>query len=223
MTAAPSLRDAIEDRILTGDLPPGARLDEVSLAHDFGVSRTPVRQALFQLAATGLVQQIPRRGAFVADTGPLQLQEMFEVMAELEALCARNAARRATQTDVAELEGLHETCRSAAQTGDGDTYYYANEAFHDAIRRISGNTYLHQDVTRLQKRLQAYRRLQLRARSRIGASLQEHDAILTAIRDGQPEAAAAAMRAHVAVQGERFADLVRHHAAAGVSPSPAGA
>ena len=214
MTAAPSLRDAIEDRILTGDLPPGARLDEASLAHDFGVSRTPVRQALFQLAATGLVQQIPRRGAFVAEVGPLQLQEMFEVMAELEALCARNAARRATQADVADLVQLHEACRDAAQTGDSDTYYYANEAFHDAIRRISGNSYLHQDVTRLQKRLQAFRRVQLRARARVGASLREHDTVLQAIRDGQPEAAAAAMRAHVAIQNEQFADLIRHHAMA---------
>lgn len=207
-SSEPSLRDAIEDRILTGALRPGARLDEASLALDFGVSRTPVRQALFQLAATGLVEQIPRRGAFVVDVGPLRLSEMFEVMAELEALCARNVARRATAKDIETLEELHAACQAAAESGDGDTYYYANEGFHDAIRVIGGNAFLHQEIARLQKRLQAFRRIQLRARSRIGASLTEHTRILDAIRAGNPGAAADAMRSHIAIQNDQFADLL---------------
>lgn len=207
-TDTPNLRDAIEDRILTGALRPGARLDEVSLAQEFGVSRTPIRQALFQLAATGLVEQFPRRGAFVVDTGPARLREMFEVMAELEALCARNAARRASQADLQTLEDRHEACRIAADSGDSDTYYYANEAFHDAIRVIGGNGFLHQEIGRLQKRLQAFRRLQLRARARIGASLREHAAILAAIGAGQSSEAADAMRSHVAIQNEQFTDLI---------------
>ena len=207
-TDTPNLRDAIEDRILTGALRPGARLDEVSLAQEFGVSRTPIRQALFQLAATGLVEQFPRRGAFVVDTGPARLREMFEVMAELEALCARNAARRASQADLQTLEECHEACRIAADSGDSDTYYYANEAFHDAIRVIGGNGFLHQEIGRLQKRLQAFRRLQLRARARIGASLREHAAILAAIGTGQSAEAADAMRSHVAIQNEQFTDLI---------------
>lgn len=207
-TPAPSLRDAIEDRILTGTLPPGARLDEATLADDFGVSRTPVRQALFQLAATGLIEHIPRRGAFVVDVGPLRLREMFEVMAELEALCARNASRRATQKDIDTLSDLHTACVAAAASGDSDIYYYANEAFHDAIRGVGGNDFLHQEIGRLQKQLQAFRRLQLRARARIGASLDEHARILDAIRSGQPGDAADAMRSHVAIQNDQFADLM---------------
>jgi len=207
-TPTPSLRDAIEDRILTGTLRPGARLDEASLAAEFGVSRTPIRQALFQLAATGLIEQVPRRGAFVTDTGPIQLREMFEVMAELEALCARNTARRATQGDIQTLENLHTNCDSAATSGDSDTYYYANEAFHEAIRAIGGNGFLHNEIDRLQKRLKAFRRLQLRARARVGASLKEHASILDAIRAGQSGAAADAMRSHVAIQNDQFTDLL---------------
>ena len=211
-TPAPTLREAIEDRILTGALRPGTRLDEASLAQDFGVSRTPVRQALFQLAATGLVEHLPRRGAFVADIGPQRLREMFEVMAELEALCARNAARRATSGDIATLDAAHADCTSAAASGDADTYYYANEAFHAAIRAIGGNTFLHAEIDRLQKQLMAFRRMQLRARARVAASLEEHGAILAAIRAGEQVAAAEAMRAHVAIQNDRYSDLLASQA-----------
>tara|TARA_R100000935_G_scaffold18496_2_gene35770 strand:+ start:796 stop:1461 length:666 start_codon:yes stop_codon:yes gene_type:complete len=203
-----NLRDAIEDRILTGALRPGARLDEVTLAQDFGVSRTPIRQALFQLAATGLVEQFPRRGAFVVDPGPVRLREMFEVMAELEALCARNAARRATASDAETLQACHDHCVAAAESGDSDTYYYANEAFHEAIRVIGGNDFLHLEINRTQKRLQAYRRLQLRARARVGTSLQEHARILEAIIAGNAAEAADAMRTHVAIQNDQYTDLI---------------
>lgn len=203
-----TLRDALEDRILTGLIKPGERLDEAALADEFNVSRTPVRQALFQLSATGLVEHIPHRGAFAAEIGPQQLSEMFEVIAELEALCARNCARRATSDDVIQLSDLHHKCTVAAQSGESDAYYYANEQFHATIRAISGNLFLHAEVDRLQKRLQAYRRVQLRALDRIASSLKEHEAIVTAIQARDANVAATSMRAHVSIQGERFADLL---------------
>ena len=96
-----ALRDHLEEDILTGALRPGDRLDEMSLAERFGVSRTPIREALFHLAAAGLIDNRPKRGAIVAEIGPRQLVEMFEVMAELEGMCARLAARRATQCTAA--------------------------------------------------------------------------------------------------------------------------
>ena len=202
------LRDAIEDRILTGQFRPGDRLDEAALARDFDVSRTPVRQAIFHLAATGLVEHIPRRGAFVVEVGPGRLSEMFEVMAELEALCARHAARRARGEDIAAIGARHRDCEAAAGSGDADAYYYANERFHAAIRAVGGNAFLIEEIGRLQKRLKGFRRIQLRARDRIATSLREHAEIATAIRDGAADAAAGAMRRHVSIQGERFGDLV---------------
>lgn len=209
MAATPiALRDALEDRILTGHFRPGDRLDEVAIARDFDVSRTPVRQAIFQLAATGLIEHIPRRGAFVIEVGPERLSEMFEVMAELEALCARNAARRAGADDLELLGRHHDACTGAASAGDADAYYYANEHFHAAIRKIGGNAFLLQEIDRLQKRLKAFRRIQLRARDRIATSLEEHGRIMTNLIAGDPDASAYEMRQHISIQGDRFGDLM---------------
>lgn len=211
-----ALRDALEDQIVTGELPPGSRLEEIALAERFGVSRTPIRQALFQLAATGLVEHRPRRGAFVADIGLRRLSEMFEVIAELEALCAGLAARRATAQDVAEIRQAHATCALAAEKAceadaspsESDAYYYSNERFHQSIRDVAGNEFLLEQIGNLQKRLKAYRRIQLRARDRVRNSLEEHALIFRAIEAGLVDEAAAAMRNHVAIQGDRFADLL---------------
>jgi len=205
---AAALRDTLEEEILTGTLAPGTRLDEVGLAARFGVSRTPIREALFQLSAAGLIETGARRGAHVAEIGPRRLMEMFEVMAELEALCARLAARRADAADLAALHAAHDACAAAADRGDGDAYYYENEAFHERIRAAARNGFLLEQADMLQKRLRPYRRLQLRARDRIRASFAEHEVIVAGIAAGDGQAAATAMRAHVAVQGERFADLI---------------
>lgn len=211
-----ALRDALEDQIITGELTPGTRLEEIALAEKFGVSRTPIRQALFQLAATGLIEHRPRRGAFVAEIGLRRLSEMFEVVAELEALCAGLAARRATAQDIAEIREAHATCAKAAERAcqadaspsESDSYYYSNEQFHQRIRDVAGNEFLLEQLGGLQKRLKAYRRIQLRARDRVRNSLDEHKRIVDAITSGAGDEAAEAMRSHVAIQGDRFADLL---------------
>jgi DNA-binding GntR family transcriptional regulator len=205
---AAALRDALEEEIVTGALRPGARLEEQALADRFGVSRTPIREALLQLSAAGLIEQKPRRGAVVAAIGPRRLMEMFEVMAELEAAAARLAARRADRADLAAIRAAHDACAEAAEARDGDAYYYRNETFHRLIRAAGGNGFLAEQAEALHRRLRPYRRLQLRARDRIGASFAEHEAILAALEGADAEGAAAAIRAHVAVQGERFADLM---------------
>lgn len=202
------LRDQLENDILTGALVPGDRLDEVALAHRFGVSRTPIREALMQLASAGLVESRPRRGAVVAELGPERLVEMFEVMAELEGLAGRLAARRHTEADAVALRDAHEACREAAGRGDCDAYYYENERFHGAIYAASQQGFLADQCVSLHRRLKPYRRLQLRARNRLSVSFAEHDRIVTAILAGDGERASAELRAHVAIQGERFGDLL---------------
>ncbi|MFS2117573.1 GntR family transcriptional regulator, partial [Herbaspirillum frisingense] len=102
-TRSETLRESIEEMIAVGKLAPGQHLDETSLAEEFGVSRTPIREALIQLASMGIVEMRPRRGAIVAEIGPQQLIEMFEVMAEFEAMCGRLAARRMTPAEHVEL------------------------------------------------------------------------------------------------------------------------
>src|SRR5262249_54897916 len=126
-TRAERLREAIEDSIATGAFAPGMHLDETELAQRFGVSRTPLREALIQLSSIGIVAMRPRRGAVVAEVPPQRLLEMFEVMAELEAMCGRLAARRMSRDDHAALLEAHEACEAASRAEDADDYYHHNE------------------------------------------------------------------------------------------------
>ncbi|HKJ94686.1 MAG TPA: GntR family transcriptional regulator [Gammaproteobacteria bacterium] len=202
------LRDALEDDIINGRLAPGERLDPETLGSRFGVSRTPVREAIQQLAASGLVTVVPKRGTFVAEIGLTQLIEMFEVMAELEGMCGRLAARRISPQEAAALREALEGCRRAQEAGDSDDYYYENEGFHHRIYEASHNGFLATEANNLHMRLKPYRRLQLRVKHRTRRSLQEHEAIVEALLAGDEHNAERLLREHVLIQGERFSDLV---------------
>lgn len=201
-----ALREAIEEMIAVGRFAPGQHLDETALSKEFGVSRTPIREALIQLATVGIVLIRPRRGAIVAEIGAQQLVAMFEVMAELEALCGRLAARRMTPVEHVSLLAAHRACKGASD--DPDMYYYKNEEFHDHIYVGSHNDYLAEQARSLHRRLRPYRRLQLRVRDRVNASYLEHDEVVNAIVAGDCDKAAELLRKHVMIQGERFADLM---------------
>jgi DNA-binding GntR family transcriptional regulator len=203
-----TLRESIEENIAMGRLLPGQHLDETDLAKDFGVSRTPIREALIQLASMGIVVIRPRRGAVVAEIGPQTLVEMFEVMSELEAMCGRLAARRMTPVEHAALLAAHQACEDAHVARDPDSYFYKNEAFHEQIYAGSHNTFLAEQARSLHRRLRPYRRLQLRVRDRVTASYSEHEAVVQSIIAGDGEKTAEHLRQHIMIQGERFADLI---------------
>lgn len=208
LSLADQLRESIEDAIATGKLPPGAPLDEAELTRQFGVSRTPVREALLQLCAAGMVDIRHRRGATVTQLSAQRLIEMFEVMAELEAMCGRHAARRMSDAERAALEAAHRACEAARSAGDADGYYRLNEHFHHLVYAGSHNEFLAAQASALHRRLRPYRRLQLRVKGRLAASFNEHQAIVDAIASGDGDQAAQALRDHVVVQGERFGDLM---------------
>jgi DNA-binding GntR family transcriptional regulator len=203
-----TLRESIEEMIAVGELKPGEHLDETELAGRFGVSRTPIREALLQLSSMGLVSIRPRRGAVVAEISPQGLLEMFDVMAELEAMCGRLAARRMLPEEQEQLRASHRACQAAHDANDADEYYSRNEGFHDIIYTGSHNTFLAEQARNLHRRLRPYRRLQLRVRGRLANSYSEHEGIVEAIEAGDSERTAELLRAHVAVQGQRFADLI---------------
>jgi len=207
-TRAETRREAIEDKIATGEFPPGVHLDENELAQKFGVSRTPLREALIQLSSMGIVSVRPRRGAVVADVTPQRLLEMFEVMAELEVMCGRLAARRMSDAEQEELLKAHRACEAACLAGDPDDYYHKNEHFHHVIYAAAHSGFLAEQATALQRRLRPYRRLQLRVRNRMSASFNEHTQVVEALLQGDPNLAAERLRHHILVQGERFADLL---------------
>jgi DNA-binding GntR family transcriptional regulator len=214
MSQAFRLKTAIEDAVIAGQYGPGDRLDEVSLADQFGVSRTPIREALLQLGAEGFIEMRPRRGAIVSIPSPHRIIEMFETMAEVEAACGRLAARRLTSEDEAAIKSAHEDCVAVESQGDTEGYYGVNRTFHEAIYRASRNGFLADQAVALHKRLSAYRRIQLRARNRLGQSLFEHGRIVEAICSANSDLASTLLRDHVLIQGERFSDIVLALAAA---------
>jgi DNA-binding GntR family transcriptional regulator len=204
---ATEVAQALEQDILGGVLRPGDRLDERQLSLRFGLSRTPVREALTLLSAIGLATSGPRRGTVVAEITLSELLEMFEVMVEIEALCARLAARRMTPAGVAVLEARHAEAQGAVEEADTDGYYRANVRFHEAIYAGARNAYLERQALYLSRRLSPFRRLQLRRPQRLATSNREHGAIIEAIRRADPDGAAGLMHEHVSVQGAGLIDL----------------
>src|SRR5215207_9935018 len=184
ITRAEELRLQLADEIVRGALPPGAALDETDIARRFNVSRTPVREALRQLAASGLIDARAHRGAVVARPTLERLTGMFEAMAELEALCAGLAAERMPAADRARLEAVHEELRVLSHAG-------------------SQNGYIAEMTLATRVRVQPFRRAQFRNLGRLAKSHAEHDRVVVAIMRGDKTGAAAAMRAHIElVRGE---------------------
>ena len=200
--------EQLEALVLSGELLPGARLDERALAQRFGVSRTPVREALRQLASGGLIELRPNRGAFVAEVTAERLEEMFVAMAEMEATCARLAAMSMTPIERRGLQRLHERMGALAETGDVEGFRLANETFHALIYAGAHNSLLEEATTSLRRRVAAYRRAQFRTAGRLPHSHAEHDAVVKAVLAGEPARAHAAMLQHVDLVGASFEKLV---------------
>lgn len=205
---ADQIADTLEELVFRGKYEDGERLDEIKLAEHFQVSRTPVREALQKLVMSGMAEQIPRRGVFVRQPGPVELMEMFETMAELEAACGRFAAQRMSDESIDRLAAANERCKDAVNREDAAEYYAENEAFHREIYRGAMNSFLQNEALRLQNRLKPYRRVQLRFRGRMDQSLAEHEAIVEALRSGEADRAASLLRNHVTIQGEKFHQLI---------------
>ena len=191
------IRNALTDAITSGEIPAGTALDEQNLAQRYGASRTPVREALRQLAASGLVEVRPRRGVVVARLTPERIADMFETTAEIEAMCARLATYRMTPLERGRLMDLHADSAAAVETGDLDAYDRLNRAFHESLYAATHNSFMAEQALAIRERLAAFRRTQLRHADRIRRSRDEHGEILSAIAEGDGELAARRMRAHM--------------------------
>jgi DNA-binding GntR family transcriptional regulator len=196
-TRAERLASEIADAILAGVLAPGARLDEQGLADRYGVSRTPVREALRLLGHTGLVDIRPRRGVIVVEMTAERVDEMFVAMGEIEATCARLCALGMTPIDRRRLEALHERMGQMVKKREQAAYAEANVAFHSAIYAGTHNTLLIDIATALRRRLSPFRRAQFRAPGRLSSSHSEHASVVKAILRGDAAQAHASMLQHV--------------------------
>jgi DNA-binding GntR family transcriptional regulator len=196
-TLAERLRLQISDAILRGDLSPGIALDETELAQRFQVSRTPVREAIRLLAASGLVEARPHRSAVVAQPDKAQLVGMFEALCELEMICAGLAAERMTKAERAGLKQRHQALRATVRQSEALRYYELNSDFHSAIYAGSHNAYLDKITTETRARIAPFSRAQFTTLGRLEQSYSEHEAIVRAILASDRAAAAAAMRLHI--------------------------
>ena len=199
----------LRERIFAGELAPGTFLDEVRLAQELSISRTPLREALKVLTAEGLVRHEPRRGCFVNEVTEQDLDEIFPVIALLEGRCAFEAAQHATEADLQVLEELHQKLARHAKAKRINEYYDTNFAIHEAIIALAGNRWLAGVIGDLRKIVKLARLQQLHAPGRLEQSLAEHLAVFAALKARDAEGAEAAMRTHLQRQRGALRELAR--------------
>ena len=196
-SAARRIETALLEEIGAGLLAPGAHLDETRLAARFGTSRTPVREALSRLAASGVVASGPGRGLRVAQYDREELAQMFEAMHELEAICAGLAAKRLTFLARSEIETAQRQCRERAEANDRAGYLLANEAFHLAIYRATQNRYVAEMAGDFRRRTGPFRSRRLASHEDLLASADGHEELLATIFSADDARAVRGMRDHL--------------------------
>lgn len=172
---------ALRDLIVEGELPPGSRISERELCARFGISRTPLREALKVLAREGLVELLPNRGARVARLDPKDVADMFDVMGALEALAGRLAAQRITEPELDEIRALHYEMLAAHARRDLPGYFCRNQAIHEAILRAARNPILATTYHGLAGRIRRARYLANMTLERWDEAVREHEAMLEAL------------------------------------------
>jgi DNA-binding GntR family transcriptional regulator len=205
---ANEIRATLQEEIESGRLPPGASLDERALATRFEVSRTPVREALQQLAARDLVRIAPRQGVTVGRLSIGQVRAIMETVGELEALCARLAARRIDDDLRKALDDALHRCQEAAVQGGPGDYAVANNRFHEVIYNGGRNAYLADLIRNARRQIQRYRTKDFQTKAEISKSLQEHLKVARAIQEGDEVLAAQCMALHVPSGSSGFSEFL---------------
>ena len=173
--------DQIREKIFNHELPPGSWINEKSLTDLFGISRTPLREALKVLASEGLITMKLRRGAYVTEVDSDEISQIFKVIAILEGNACNNVAQSATDKDLEALDAIHLKLEKAAADRDIDRFFELNQEFHDKIQEISGNRWMRKVIGDLRQVLKLQRRNSLTKLGRLEQSLYEHRQILSAL------------------------------------------
>jgi DNA-binding GntR family transcriptional regulator len=210
LSAAEAIRHYVEGEVSSGALLPGDAIDEDALASRFGVSRTPVREALLQLSVRGLVTIAPRAGIYVSRLSIPELMSLLELLAELEGACAKLATRRMTKEEGETLRRVHEESKAYEEQEDAQAYSRANAQFHEILYRACRNEALMTEIAHIRRRTQVYRQTVFQNQLRIRRSREDHGHIVEAILSGDEAAAYQHMIEHIAVGGRDFADLLSH-------------
>ena len=207
---AARLRSMVFER----QLAPGQWIDELALARDWQISRTPLREALKVLASEGLVTPVPRQGCKVAELSEADADDLFPVMALLEGRCAFEAVRKATPADVKALRKLHETLERHAANENVDGYYRANHEFHTKVQALADNRWLDRATNDLRRFLRMLRGRQLNWPGRIAESIGEHRVLMDAVERGDAARAERVMHDHLLAQLAALKALRAHEQSA---------
>jgi len=207
--ASDKLIEQLKQEIFSGLLKPGDQLEEADLAVRFNVSRTPIREAIRSLVDNGLLETRSRKGAIVRVLNAKELNDLFEVAAELEGMACRLASERLTQSNKKIIKASLDLCQAAAQVEDIPGYAEANLAFHGAIHEASENDWLTDQLSQIQARINVYRLMPYEIVGRLEKSLVEHQKISEAIFAKDGLSANSLMRDHMMLQGARLPSLLR--------------
>jgi DNA-binding GntR family transcriptional regulator len=199
--------ERLRQLIFGHEMMPGAWIDEQRLAEQYGISRTPLREALKVLAAEGLVELKPRRGCYVTEISPRDMDDLFPLIALLEGRCAAEAARRAGAEDIRQLRTIHETLESSARESRINAFFEANQEFHKRIQELADNRWLLSVIQDLRKVLKLCRMHSLSREGRLQQSLEEHRAILAALEAGDAASAEKLMHDHLLSGREALAKM----------------
>ena len=186
--------ELLRQRIFNRELAPGSWIDELKLAEEYGISRTPLREALKVLATEGLVTMKVRRGAYVTEVSERDLADVYHLLALLESDAAGVVATKASDVQLKELATLHKELERSV--GQREKFFELNEAFHMRLLAIADNRWRDQMVADLRKVMKLNRHNSLLKTGRIQESLAEHQAIMTALLARNPTGTVQAMQSH---------------------------
>lgn len=199
--------ERLRQRIFSHELTPGTWIDEQKLAEQYGISRTPMREALKVLASEGLVTLKPRRGCYVTEISERDLDDVFPIMALLEGRCAAEAVKKAKATDIANLQAIHAELEDSASANNIDGFFEANQQFHKVIQELADNRWLLSMIQDLRKVLKLSRLHSLSLQGRLQQSLDEHRAIMAAIEARDTTKAEKLMHDHLLSGREALAKM----------------
>jgi DNA-binding GntR family transcriptional regulator len=203
----------LADEIINGTLGPGDSLEENAIGERFKVSRTPIRAALRELAARGMIELRPRKGGIVVSISVDELADMLEAMGELEALCCRISAERMSAVQKKQLELVHLQSAECIERGDDEGYLELNAKFHQLICAGAHNKSLADSIDKLRLRLNQFRAAQGGVERRLDVSHAEHEAVVNAILASDAEKSYLAMRDHANRLSVHVLELIRERQA----------
>ncbi|TYC51563.1 GntR family transcriptional regulator [Rhodobacterales bacterium] len=216
----------IEKEIVDGTIRAGTKLDEAAIAARFGVSRTPVREALLQLVSRSLAERVPYKGVIVCDLAAERIEGMFEAMGEIDGMCGRLAAGRMTACERAVLNDLHLSMGEHVKAGHLEAYQSANWEFHDLIHRGTHNSDLIEIARAMGIKLAPFRRSQLLSRDRAEKSWAEHGDIVEALLERDAVTAERLLRLHLLSSAHTFLKALSERSGEGAAqghPAPEAA